>query len=580
MRQDARCAWTAGGAGKRVGVRNQWARRFALWTLAWSAASLGAAPQRVDQRVDASGAPAAAPAAPAVSVEVLPRRLRLHWSAVAGARYYLIYEKRSASAPFKPVGPPSPAHATAREIPISAHVHSWEHARYSVAACNLAGCARSAPVGARGLLARAVEALTSEFELHEPTNASRNQQYGGQVALSADGRTLAVADLWYYGGAEWPWYGSGAVYVYRRMRSGWALQAKLEPPQARGYDFFGADVALSVDGNTLAVGAQYEGYDAPSQEAGPGAVFVFTRRGGEWTQQAMLRAANPQDGASFGRSVEVSAFGAVIAVGAPEESVSVDGGRQSRAGAVYVFSKRGSEWTPHAELRAPAPESHDLFGLGVRLSKDGRTLAVLAAEQNDGTEDFDNGGWPGRDNTLYVFGRDGAEWALQAEFTGSPADPMLGGTSYEPEGQVEGFDLSADGRLLAIASPFAAGPDGGAGVVRLYRRVGGVWRPSGALTPSLADRRMFGLRLSLSSDGRMLAATSQRDDGAYGQPYVVVFVRRDGRWTQASALQSPAWPQYSSFGDSLALSWSGKRLVVGARAFQTEHTWWGAALVY
>ena len=129
---------------------------------------------------------------------------------------------------------------------------------------------------------RTIEVLTSAYELHEPTNAPRNQQYGGQVALSGDGRTLAVADLWYYGGSEWPWYGSGAVYVYARSNGAWALQAKLEPPNARGYDYFGADIALSFDGRTLAVGAQNEGYDAPSQDAGPGASScsrVVTGRG-------------------------------------------------------------------------------------------------------------------------------------------------------------------------------------------------------------------------------------------------------------------------------------------------------------
>ena len=73
------------------------------------------------------------------------------------------------------------------------------------------------------------------------------------------------------------------------------------------------------------MGAQYEGYEAPSQDAGPGSVFVFKRRNGQWTQQAMLRATRPQDSASFGRSVEISAGGGVIAVGAPYEAVDAAG---------------------------------------------------------------------------------------------------------------------------------------------------------------------------------------------------------------------------------------------------------------
>ena len=428
---------------------------------------------------------------------------------------------------------------------------------------------------------RAIEVLTSAYELHEPTNASRNQQFGGQVALSGDGRTLAVADVWYYGGSEWPWYGSGAVYVFARVQNAWKLQAKLEPPNARGYDFFGSDIALSLDGRTLAIGAQYEGYDAPRQDAGPGSVFVYTQREGVWSQQVVLQATNLQDGASFGRSVEISALGNVIAVGAPYEASEIDGALAPETGAVYVFRRRAGVWAPQAALHAPSPQSHDQFGLGVRLSDDGATVAVLAAEQNFGTENLDTGGWPNRNNTLYVFDRDNGAWTQTAEFEGAPEDPMFGGTSYDPEGQIEGFDLSADGRTLAIASPFAPAPDGGAGMIRFYRRIGAVWAPSAATaSPSLPDRADFGLRLALSADGRTLLATANRNDGAYGQPYVFMFTRRPDGWTQAAVLESPVWPNYSSFGNSLALSASGKRVAIGSRAYSTAESWWGAVLVY
>jgi hypothetical protein len=423
--------------------------------------------------------------------------------------------------------------------------------------------------------------LIPEYEHHEPTAGPRNQQFGGQIALSADGRTLAVADLWYYGGSEWPWYGSGAVYVYRHVDSSWTLQAKLEPPAARGYDFFGSDLALNASGDTLAVGAQYEGYEAPSQDAGPGSVFVFKRRNGTWTQEAMLRATRPQDSASFGRSVEISARGNVIAVGAPYETVDVDGVPAYAAGAVYVFKRHETQWQPPVALEAPNPKSHDQFGHGVRLSDDGRTIAVLAAEENYETEDLDNGGWPNRNNTVYVFGRNAGEWTLQAEFEGSADDPAFGGSSYETEGQVEGFDLSADGRTLAIASPFAAAPDGGHGLVRLYKRADDNWTPTSVvLTPALSERIEFGSRLTLSNDGNTLVATANRDDGPYGRPYVVVFARTGHRWSQAAALEPSQWPDYTSFGNALAVSATGKRLAVGSRAYPMDDSWWGAALVF
>ena len=441
--------------------------------------------------------------------------------------------------------------------------------------------AKSKFVGVGGQFEQARDVFTSEYEAHEPTGGPRNQTFGTQVAVSGNGKRLAVSDLWYYGGSEWPWYGSGAVYVYGRSDSRWILEAKLEPVDARGYDFFGSDLALSEDGRTLAVGAQNEGYDAPSQDAGPGSVFIFTRRSGVWLQEAILRSSAPQDGASFGRAVEISRSGNVVAVGAPYESSDAAGALLPETGAVYVFKRRETSWLPEAALQAPAPERYDRFGLGVRLSDDGRTVAALAGEQNSATEDYETGGWPDRNNTVYVFARDSDGWMLQAEIEGSVDDPMLGGYGYDYEGQVEGFDLSGNGRTLAIASPFAAAPDAGVGVIRLYESTGNHWQPSAvAITPALADRRVFGLRLALSGNGRVLAATADRDDGAYGQPFVFVFSRRGERWTETSALESPAWPDYTSFGNSLGLSTNGKRLVVGSQGYTLGEAYWGAVLVY
>ena len=425
--------------------------------------------------------------------------------------------------------------------------------------------------------------LTSEYEYHEPTNGPKNQQYGIQVAMSADGSTLAVSDIWYFGGSEWPWYGSGAVYVYRRARAGWQLEAKLEPPAARGYDFFGSDIALSMAGNVLAIGAQYEGYDAPSQDAGPGSVFVYKRRNGAWTQETQLRASRAQDSASFGRTVEISAAGDVVAVGAPYESVDSEGVAQVAAGAVYVFAKQAGAWVERNALTAPAPQTSDWFGWGVRLSEDGRVLGVLAAEQNADTQDYDTGGWPDRANTVYLFhqGKNGT-WNLAAELEGSASEIHFGGSAYETEGQTEGFDLSADGRLLAIGSPYAAASDGTTGVVRLYRRPSGQWQPTGTvLKPRLPERRSFGSKVTLSAHGKSLVAFADQDDGLYGIPYVVAFDLKQNRWQQTAVFESTAdVPISVGFANSLALSWSGRYLTVGARLFSTETSSWGAVFNY
>jgi hypothetical protein len=80
-------------------------------------------------------------------------------------------------------------------------------------------------------------------------------------------------------------------------------------------DGFGTSVALSADGNTLAVGAPYEdsaatgiGGDQANNSAGSaGAVYVFVRANGVWAQQAYVKASNGVS--EFGSSLGLSADG-------------------------------------------------------------------------------------------------------------------------------------------------------------------------------------------------------------------------------------------------------------------------------
>ncbi|MBL4633365.1 MAG: FG-GAP repeat protein, partial [Kofleriaceae bacterium] len=112
-------------------------------------------------------------------------------------------------------------------------------------------------------------------------------------------------------------------------------------------DQFGISVSLS--GNTLAIGAPLEDSNAIGTDGnqnddsalGSGAVYVFTRMGSTWTQQAYLKASNTGDNDEFGTSISLS--GDTVAVGAPREDSNakgVDGNQNdnssSSSGAVYV----------------------------------------------------------------------------------------------------------------------------------------------------------------------------------------------------------------------------------------------------
>ena len=174
---------------------------------------------------------------------------------------------------------------------------------------------------------------------------------------------------------------SGAVYVFQRDGDSWSEQAYLEASNLGTGDLFGRSVSLS--GDTLAVGATGEGSGDPRDPANElaassGAVYVFQREGTEWRQQAYLKASNLGEGDQFGHSVSLR--GDVLAVGAIREASGdrnkPDDNSVASSGAVYVFQRRGTEWSQRAYLKASNPGANDRFGVSTSLY--GGTLAIGA----------------------------------------------------------------------------------------------------------------------------------------------------------------------------------------------------------
>ena len=177
------------------------------------------------------------------------------------------------------------------------------------------------------------------------------QGHTGQgVAISADGTTMAVGAPHEASGAagingnqrDNSVFDAGAVYVFTRGGEGWTQQAYVKPSNPRSGAEFGHAVALSADGNTLAVSAFWEPSNAKGingnqkDESIPqaGAVYVFTRRGAAWTQQAYIKASNTGEagtadafgeGDQFGFSLALSADGNTLAVGALTEDSAARG---------------------------------------------------------------------------------------------------------------------------------------------------------------------------------------------------------------------------------------------------------------
>jgi hypothetical protein len=188
-----------------------------------------------------------------------------------------------------------------------------------------------------------------------------------------------------------------------------------------------------------------------------GAVYVFTRTGGVWSQQAYVKASNTGANDAFGESVALS--GDTLAVGADGEDSCADGinGDQtndgcSLSGAAYVFTRTAGVWSQQAYVKASNSDATDEFGTSVALSGD--SLAVGAnfeASCADGINgDQGNNGCP-TSGAVYVFTRTGTTWTQQAyvKASNSAADDRFG-TSVA----LSGDNLAGD--TLAVGANFEA----------------------------------------------------------------------------------------------------------------------------
>jgi hypothetical protein len=149
--------------------------------------------------------------------------------------------------------------------------------------------------------------------------------FGSSIALSSDGSVLAVGALLESSKARGingdqtqnttdPQQ-SGAVYVYGRDQGTWSQQAYVKASDSDGEWFFGSTVALTSDGSTLIVGAP--GARGPGHS---GSVYAYTRAGTTWSEQALV---HPGERTSFATSVASSSDASTVAIGTVYDAVLV-----------------------------------------------------------------------------------------------------------------------------------------------------------------------------------------------------------------------------------------------------------------
>jgi hypothetical protein len=360
------------------------------------------------------------------------------------------------------------------------------------------------------------------------TGAVFNAHQSGALAVSADGNTLAV-------GGTTDNNDAGATWVFVRSGTTWGQQG----PKLVGTGNVnsrinqGFSVALSADGNTLAASGYLD-------DNGTGATWVFVRSGTTWSQQGPKLVGTGANGQAYqGTAVRLSADGNTLAVGGYHDN--------NYAGATWVFTRSGTTWSQQGPklvgtgaVGSGAGRNEVYQGGTLALSADGNTLAVGGNQDNFST------------GATWVFTRSGTTWSQQG--------PKLVGTgAVNTASQASSIALAADANTLAIGGPY---DNSGVGAAWIFTRSGTTWSQRGAkIVPfSTSGIASLGASVSLSADGGTLVSCGPADTNGVGAAWVFNLSGPSNKLVGTGAV--PATRQ----GTAIALSADGGTLAVGGPA--------------
>jgi len=205
------------------------------------------------------------------------------------------------------------------------------------------------------------------------TDAATNNYFGLSVALSGDGDRLAVGAH-----VDDPVSGDvGIVYVYD-WNSASAMYddvSRLTAFDTRAGEWFGLSVALTGDGTMLVVGATCDVTAAGN--AGKVCVYDWNSDTYTYDEVTNISASDARASDWFGSSVDISSDSARIVVGAQYESSA-----GADAGKVYVYDWNSDTcgYDEVATITASDAQANDQFGVSAVISSD--TLVVGAQHES------------------------------------------------------------------------------------------------------------------------------------------------------------------------------------------------------
>jgi len=262
-------------------------------------------------------------------------------------------------------------------------------------------------------------------------------EVGWSVAISKDGKTVAVGAATWCRKRGFEGCGQGAVFVFVKPVSGWADMTEtglLLASDGQPGDYLGTSVAISDDGNTIVAGAP----DWPADGTFRGAAYVFVRPAGGWTNMTETARLASTDGSNVSLGQSVAIDGSTIVAGGPSLNTF--------QGAAYIFVEQPKGWGNRTQTARLTPSDGELGDMGYSVAIVGETV-VAGAPSADGKAG----------NGAYVFVKPNQGWKNKTETAKLTASDGIGFRL--------GYSVSIASDTIVAGAPYWRSRDNGAAYV-------------------------------------------------------------------------------------------------------------------
>jgi hypothetical protein len=370
--------------------------------------------------------------------------------------------------------------------------------------------------------------LSAQTQLGQDiTGTQEYDEAGRAIALSSDGTIMAIGIP-----NNDPGNQSGTAKVYRWNGSSWVQRGQTLVGTQAWYGNFGGSIALSSDGNILAIGDQT--LDVQGHQ--DGAVYVYKWNGTEWVQYGnVIHGKKAADHAGW--DISLSSDGNVLALSSALANI----GSLRAAGTVSVYSLKSNTWTLTGN-EISGTTTGEMLGYSISLSSDGKIIALSSNNKS----------------RVKIFKWIDSTWVQKGNDISGESNNDGFGTSVS---------ISSDGNILAIGAPSNNGNGNTAGHTRIFSWNETTWLQKGDDIDGDFAGDFAGVSVSLDADGEHLAiGVIGNDENGQDAGAVKLFKWAQNKWVQKGAYLYGI-SQGDRFGSEVVLSKNGKILAIGAPYF-------------